>query len=195
MATGPIPNNQQNALPLQTISQALAGSVQFFGTKLTRYFSPTDLGINGASAVTDGGTGFVYLVTPFLDLRGTSKYAMTVRVVNAAIRVALPAMYILMQYRMGSADVPPTSYSNGGGLAFSLNSQISVMGSGTIIFAATTAGGEQQTFTQTWESSGPTGQNGALATAIGSDVRFFLNFSTNPVAAANAFTAQLWASE
>lgn len=194
MASPNLPLNQQNALPIPGASASITGTTVIVGGVVTKYFSPSDMGISGVSTTTDGPTGAVYVSSQYLDLRGCSKYAMQVRCVNANIRGALVAMQVVAQYRLSGSDTPAPFYANGGSISLAFNAQLNVLGSGTIIFPATAAISEVQTAYATWETAGGTGQAGEFSVVIGSDVRFFLFFSTNPVAAANAFTCSLWAS-
>lgn len=191
MAIGNTPQNQLDALPLQTAVQAAeAGSLEVVGGAIARVFSSATLGIAGSSVQTVNTK--VCLVTPYLDLRGTSKYAMQLRTTNAVgARAALPACVLEAQYRMGPNDTPSASYVNGGAISEALNAV--APHTGTVTFAATTGANEQQTGLWAWGFNTPAGTITNVC-VLGSDVRFIFSFSTNPVAAANIFSAYLWAS-
>lgn len=191
MATGFIPQNQLNSLPLITAAQAAtAGSLQIIGGAIYRFFTPAELGIN-ASTVPSLGSGFFMIATPYLDLRGCSKYTMTIRVVdNTIVRADLPILSILMQTRQGPNDTPPLVYELGGSLRTQANAQNLIITRPAGDFPSCPAG-QSQTGVFSWSNAVPSGSNGNGAVLDGANSRIILSFSSNPVAATTTFTAYL----
>jgi len=196
MAIGKTPVNQLNALPLQDAdSNAAGGTLQVVGGTITRYFSPAVLGINGASFTPD--TLNCTIVSPFLDLRGCSKYTVALRLprVTAGGLGQITNVFCHFQTRMGASDTPILYNINGGG-------QLDLVGSGWIAFNNnaqlfdTASNGTVQTVVWSLSESGPSdGRSTSLV--LGSDVR--LIFATHTATAgspnaSNLFSAQLWAS-
>lgn len=193
MAIGKTPVNQLNALPLQDAdANAAGGVIQVIGGVLVRFFDANALQIN-ATAVSTINTR-VCLVTPYLDLRGCRSYVMQLRTTNPGVRAALASMTLRWQYRMGPGDAPAVTYVQGGGINDQFNGIFA--STGGVIFPATAGANEVQTQAWGWTNGSDvnTGVVGQVLTALSSDIRFIFDWQTNPVAAANLFTAYLWAS-
>lgn len=192
MGSQAIPKLQQNALPLQTIAQANAGTVVDFGQSQARFWDALTLGVNGVAPATVNTK--VCLVTGYLDVRGLSHFAFTLRRqwTGGGAGPALTACTLGFQYRQGVADAPSASYVVGGGINDAMNAIVSVT-SGSVIFPATT-GAEFQTAPWAWDPSVGSGLATSQGTMIGYDVRLIVSWATNPVAATNLFTAWLWGS-
>jgi|SRR6516162_2537064 hypothetical protein len=199
MATiGKTPVNQLNALPLQDADTAAAGGIiQVIAGQLYRFFDANTLGINGIPMASFGGGVQIGLVTPYLDLRGCSKYALALRCVNnTAAHGILAAIFVLMQYRMGPGDAPAVVYVNNGGAGSrdQLDNAIGQLGSTGHQFQATAGASEAQTRLWAWDNSLADTTIGGDFTAIGSDVRFQIVTNGVAMAAQNLFTCTLWAS-
>lgn len=192
MATGFIPQNQLDALPLITAAQAAtAGTLQIIGGTIYRFFTPAELGIN-ASVIASSFGGYYVAATPYLDLRGCNRYTMTVRVVDSSPggRPALPILTILAQTRQGPADTPATVYVNSGTNQTQANAQnlLITRGAGDFPVAAQN---EVQTGVFSFSNAVPSGSNGNGAVISGTNTRFLLSFSSNPVLASTTFTMYL----
>lgn len=103
MGTPQIPKTQQDALPLQTIAGALAGDIQVVGNALTRYWSPSVTGINGAKRV-NIGAGASFILTSFLDVRGCNQFqAIMVRTAITVTGDDTTRFRMFLQYRAGGS--------------------------------------------------------------------------------------------
>ena len=202
MAIGKTPVNQLNALPLQDANSAAAGGVlQVIGGTLLRYFDGPTLLISGTAMTTFASIEDA-LVTPYLDLRGCTKFIFSLSVVNnvAARGVAMSAIKLKMQVRMGIADTPPVVYvnNNGAGSRDDTNNALWNVTNQSHIFSVTGIAGEVQRAVWAWESS-TTSVDTSVATVFGSDIRFIVTTETTgaspPAPGPNSlFTANLWAS-
>lgn len=191
MATGPIPQNQLNALPLLTAAQAAAaGELTIIGGGLYRYFSPTVLGINATPVVNYGGLGYYLLTTPYLDLRGCSKYVVTIRntyIGGPGARGALPSGVLWAQVRQGPTDAPAPIYIVGATDVTLNNGMYQLALAAGKVFGAQQAAADSQTIVWAWADASPS-SNGNNAVVLGANTRLVFSFSSNPVAATNLFT-------
>lgn len=195
MGIGKTPQNQLDALPLQDADSAAAGGeIQIVGGSIVRYFSASVLGLNGvvASTFVSGAFSMSGFVTPYLNCVGCAKYMILVRAATSIARGALPAMFIAAQQRFGIADAPAVVYANGAGLQQAANGYVFM--SSTNITLPATSGTENQAALFCWDPTLP-GNNGPdLFTVFGSDIRFFINFSSAAApAGTNTFSVQIWA--
>jgi hypothetical protein len=82
---GATPQNQLDALPIQTATQAAApDQLVVVGSTLTKYFGPTTLGINGVNFGADpDDAGGSMLLSNYIDLTGCSSFvALMIRTVG-----------------------------------------------------------------------------------------------------------------
>lgn len=187
---GKTPNYQLWALPLQDAATAAAGGdIVILGNTITRYWSPTVLGINAVSMV-DDGTGHFYLLTGFLDVRGCRSFVLMVRrtISDSSAQPAIAAAAnpnLRYQYRFSNAENPPAFYAGGDNFKMVLT-----LNAVTAQFPAIGAG-ESQTIFQSWDLAGG---NASPSITIGTDVRFQLYSSTNNPGALNQWTVAMWGS-
>jgi len=187
MAIGKTPQNQLDALPLQDADTAAAGGVlSIVGGSINRFWDPNTLQINGINTTTFSATK-VALVTPYLDLRGCTKFVFALRRTVAGAAGAVPSGILTFQYRLGASDTPAVTQT--GSIDDSMNGIIN--NTSGVIFPAT-AGAETDTRILTFDEFQNSGVGGAVSLSIGSDVRLIFSFSTNPVNVINFFTAYLW---
>lgn len=199
-----LPANQQDALPLQTIAQALQPTTQsLVGSAVSKYWSDTDLGISGAvpSTMAVGGGNVYYLATPFLDLRGCKWFTFLFERLahtdngTSALQYAT-AFTLYAQYRTSPSDTPPIMLEvSSGSVSGSLSGYVGLgpyTGLGN--FGASDNNVRQReaiTFGATFAQNG----GNAPQLAIGTDARLIVNWSTsNPRTGhdASTFSAWLW---
>lgn len=198
MAIGRTPLNQLNALPLQDAdTNAAGGEISVVGGSFCRYFSPTVLQINGAvlSSVAVGINTYRFIVTPYLDLRGCSKFQFLLRrnvVTTTAALLGTPQLSF--RTRMGASDAPGIVWINGNAINESMSGASYVNTVTPLAFPAAGAGGNNQQSLRTWAADEIQGFGGTAA-SIGSDSRLCVDWGlTDPVIGDSTFTAQLWAS-
>jgi hypothetical protein len=104
---GKTPVNQLNALPLVTAdATANPGDVLVVGGTVTRFWSPTNTGINGASFAGDpDDTSALAIFSNFFDVTGCNRFQMVLSRIadtlanDTAADVAAVAITLLVQYR------------------------------------------------------------------------------------------------
>lgn len=182
-----LPQNQINALPLQTIAQAIGGDeYTVVGGLVARYWSPTDLGLNAAAMPTVGPT--YSLVTPYLDLRGMRILSVLMRrVAGPAASVALPNMQTWLQVRQGVNDTPPALRLVGGTWSPTWCGAVQI-GTGTTFQAA--AAGVEHAALITWGGVLQANYPGDIA--AGFDGRLIFTWITNPPDVNNVVTVSIW---
>lgn len=120
MGTPKIPINQQDALPLLTTDAAsLPGDIQLVGNSLTRYWSPSVLGMgSNFVAIPNGGASF-WMRSNVLDVRGCCSFALLIKrsyVVGGDVQKTVQA-YVLYQFSDGTDEdlVVPNNYHRAAG--------------------------------------------------------------------------------
>lgn len=201
-----MPQNQQDALPLQTIAQATQPTTYSFeGGTVSKYWDAATLGINGAGVslypITAGNV--YYLATPFLDMRGCNWFTLMLErfatTDNATSPLQLPFAFTLYaQYRTGPADTPSiVTEVSAGSVSPNLSGYVGVGPyAGLANFGASANGVRQReaiTFGTTFAAVG--GNQPQLA--LGTDTRLIVYWSTNnplPAHDTSTFSAWLWGS-
>jgi len=183
-----MPQNQLDALPLiDAGTVANSGDVQILGNRITRYWSPTALGLSGAAFVSDGGAGGgTVLATPFLDVRGCRAFTILLRRINVLLAAALPDFFLWGQYRFSTGEVP--LFDGSGDRLTYLEGYL--VNNITISFPAMQTAGEVQTATRGWH----VGQEPLAADqpqTIGMDLRVVVTCTVAP-AVANTFSMAIW---
>lgn len=177
MSSQLLPINQINALPVLTISGVVNGTVYRVGTRLARYFSPDDLGLNGVALSSFGVGGGApnlcwYAATPYLNITGCSLISVVVKKTYGATLLQGQALTLFLQMRQGSLDVPSPFFT---GTAGTPNDQLA----GKLSMAAATAfqaaaiAGEVQRQLVTW--GGMLQATYGQQIAFGSDNRLVLS--------------------
>lgn len=115
MPLAKLPINQQNALPLLSITDATeASEVSLVGGSVIKKWNAADLGISGAqwTLSPDGLKG--YILGEFLDLRGCNHFSAIVErhMTDAPAEVALD-IWLLWEFRGVGGAVNPTTQYNG----------------------------------------------------------------------------------
>ena len=195
MASQTLPINQINALPVATVAGVVNGLATLTFGRLTKYFSPTDLGLSGAgwSSIVVGAGAYYYMATPWLDLRGCTVFSVVLARTIGATATAIPAaVAAYVQVRLSASDVPGPVLVNGSSVDEGLSGKVQLATTGTT-FGAGTAGDVQRALF-TW---GGVQQNGyGSQFAGGTDQRIiFTTSTTNPLHPADAWSAAMWASE
>src|SRR3990172_4433619 len=195
MAEPIIPINQQDSFPiLSVVGAQSADDVRILGGTVTKYWGPATTGVSGIPVTTDPA-GPLSRASRYLNLEGCSVIGALISRFNAGAGGALPALQLWMQYRLDKATVMPTSNALGGGSINLDQCGMVAVHSGLLAFAATPGGlaGTEYALI-TWGPSTDVGISPPeiSPTTLFSDVRFFISFSTNPVAAANLFSLSIW---
>lgn len=185
MAAGKTPQNQLDALPLISAENvANPDVVEVVGNVMSKFWSPSTLGINGINRINDPFTvGNSLFLTPYLDARGVDTFVFLVT--RTALNAAgddVVAMSIFTQYRVGGVD--PATGNRGA------NESPQLL---LINFAA--LGGpfpQDATFNRGFSNKGPLSTQPAAA--LGSDLRFWFRWTVGAQPAGNqTFTIRIWA--
>lgn len=174
MAIGKTPQNQLDALPLQDADAAAAGGIlSIVGGAVNRFWDPATLGINGVNMTLFSATKWA-LVTPYLDVRGCSRFVIALRASISAGATLAMNVNTSWQYRQGPGDSPAVTQAG------TINDLVNGItnNSGSMVFPAT-AGASTFTILNTVGPEGGAGTPGCFEYVIGTDVRFILNTSTN----------------
>jgi hypothetical protein len=112
MPLGALPQNQLDALPLQTMAQATApSSVLVVGKKLTKYWAPTGTGISGTmGGDPDDGVGSA-IFGNWLDVTGCNEFMLllVITILTNAGRESAITTALNVQYRTPNGLVLPHS--------------------------------------------------------------------------------------
>jgi len=114
--TGAIPQNQLNALPLQTATQAVAPDVvSIQGQKLTKYWGPAAAGVSGINFTADPDLAASSAIfSSYLDFTGMNEFtALLVATIPGAGAVSNVNCNLRIQYRTPGGGVQPRSGSVG----------------------------------------------------------------------------------
>lgn len=202
MPTPRIPINQQDAFPILTIDQTAApGDIQVVGGTITRYYSPSVLGVNNIQMGLPAGDGWGtadigWVRTAPLDLRGMSSFvAILTRVLQANQNDGAPgeiaSLYVEFVNSAGvfqppSVPVPGISFAHRVG-AFILETQAMVAGT--------------QICTLCWVNGSQTiGGSFTFLSTIGTCCRFIVLSNKNPnlwpqFPVIPTYALELWASQ
>jgi hypothetical protein len=191
-----MPASQLNALPLMTAQSAASGGTVALGMGggITRFWDSTALGITAANFAGDA-FGCIVLLSNFISVYGCRSFSLLLTRTNAGVGIALSGISVRVQYRLNTADVPPTSF---GAVTQNVDYTGSVTvhpGGNAILFPAMQAAAEVQRALVGWDDAA-IGQAIFTGTPamVGDNVRLFLNMgvAANNPGVANIFTAQLW---
>lgn len=186
LSLGNLPQSQLDQLPIT--SSTGAGTVIPGLGGGTKYWSSNALGLGAFNFAADSN-GFIVKVSSFIDVTGCRTFCLLFRRTNAGVGIGLSPITVFMQYRMTTAENPPTSL----GASQSVNEcAASAVNTAAITFPPSQAAGETQTRLVAWDLTTVVGQAG-VAGMIGSDVRLWLNIGSGAdPGVANVFSCTLW---
>lgn len=206
-----LPINQINAMPVQTIAGVVNGTVYTLGGRVSRYFSPADLELNGVNLVSfpTGGANPVWyqasnrLSGLYLNLLGCTVFTLLIIKTYGTYLGAGQALTVFTQTRRGPTDAPdpffivPATHLPDDNLAGKVNTYTA----GTNFVAAAAAGEVQRTILS-WGGTirASLGQQNAL----GLDTRIVLSYAPQSardpwgdpagVQASATLTVAMWAA-
>jgi hypothetical protein len=172
-----IPQNQLNALPLTDAATAAAGGdIVVLGSAITRYWSPTVLGVSGARRTgPEAVSGYFALVTPYLDVRGCSQFVVLLqRNGGTGVGAIGTSATCSFQYRFATTDTQP--FGQNGGVGDNAIGKSNV-GGGAIPFPSVAAQPLPQYNVRAFSLAVVTGSAG-VSNMIGTDVRIIIDWST-----------------
>lgn len=210
-----LPQNQINALPLQTAEQAVqAGDALVYGSPVTKFWSSVALGVTGIAASAldplpapspffGGENSGLHQVLPtlFIDPIGIGRFAIVVRRSRAALSgagAAIALFRVIVQYRFDVAEIPPITRAPGQDAVIAQRNVNDVSynfpGSAWPAMLSETT---PQTVVIAWSpATEQPGDTVPLPIAIGRNVRFILTWlATPPLPNINdLWTVELWGS-
>lgn len=184
MPLGPLPQNQLNALPLRTATDASAPDVAtIFGNKITKYWGPTAAGIAAINFTADPELGSASaMFSSYLDLTGMNEFvAILVATIPNVPAADAVNVALRIQYRTPGGAVQPHSGTIGQGMFTSVATRTPNYG---ILVTP-----------QTYPVAYAWSNSVAGASTIGSDVRLWFARDATLPTAGQLYNLHVWACQ
>lgn len=203
MADAAIPVNQINAMPAQTVSALVNGSMVAVGDKVVRYFSPGDLFTGTVGTFPPLGSpatnGYIwYLATPFLNLLGCTRLQFELaQIAGSHLAAPSPQPITMLQARTDAVDVPAVGFIDGAGaippINFNVLGMVQLDGVPTFATSPSVGAVQRALIVTGGTNSGSYGQEVAMGTDFRIVVMFGNGAAFNNPGDNNVYTAAAWA--